>query len=234
MRFFKPGRRFIPIALIALSLSAIVPGGEYRARAGQADDKPADKLVMVLGDSISAEYGLPRGSGWVALLESRLAGMPGDWKVMNASISGETTAGGRTRIAGLLKRHRPALVILELGGNDALRGLDLKTTEANLNYIAELSRASGAGLVVAGMQVPPNYGRRYTEQFAAIFADVAAEHRGELVPFLLAAVAGRRDAFQADGIHPKAEVQDELLDTAWPAIERALAASQPDSSGSRR
>lgn len=179
-------------------------------------------LVLVLGDSLSAEYGLPRGSGWVALLERRIAGSGHRHTVINASVSGETTSGGRSRIAGLLERHRPGIVIVELGGNDALRGLDLTSTERNLREIAQLARRSGARVLMLGMQVPPNYGRRYSDQFAAIFPRVAASEKAALVPFFLEGVANRPDLFQPDRIHPNAAAQPIMLRNVWPTLERML------------
>lgn len=179
-------------------------------------------LVLVLGDSLSAEYGLPRGSGWVALLERRIAASGHRQTVINASVSGETTSGGRSRIAGLLERHRPGIVIVELGGNDALRGLDLTSTERNLREIAQLSRRSGARVLMLGMQVPPNYGRRYSDQFAAIFPRVAASEKAALVPFFLEGVANRPELFQPDRIHPNAAAQPIMLRNVWPTLERML------------
>jgi len=178
--------------------------------------------ILVLGDSLSAEYGLARGSGWVALLEKRLAGLPSRYAVVNASISGETTAGGRTRIPELLERHRPAVVIVELGGNDALRGLDLAATERNLREIVQLSRRAGARVLVLGMKVPPNYGRRYGEAFTAIYERVAKAEQASLVPFFLDGVAQRNELFQADRIHPTAQAQPIMLSNVWPALEKLL------------
>lgn len=178
--------------------------------------------LLVVGDSLSAEYGLPRGSGWVALLEQRLAERGSDAAVFNASISGDTTAGGRARLPALLKQHRPTHVILELGGNDALRGLPLASTEANLRAMARASKAAGARVLVAGMQVPPNYGRRYAADFAALFGRVARDEGTALVPFLLAGVADGPDAdamFQPDRIHPRAEAHPRILDNVWPVLQ---------------
>ncbi len=214
-----PGRRLLNTALaLAISLATIVWVCERPAIAADAPTGASQRTLVVLGDSISAEYGLPRGTGWVALLQKRLP----DWKVVNASISGETTAGGRTRIARLLSKHQPDLLLLELGGNDALRGLDLNSSAANLDKISGLAREQGAQVVVLGMRVPPNYGRAYTEKFAAIFKQTAEQHQAELVPFLLSEIVGGENSFQADGIHPTSQVQETLLNTAWPAIERAL------------
>ena len=176
----------------------------------------------MLGDSLSAEYGLARGTGWVALLERRLASQARPYSVVNASVSGETTAGGRGRIADLLARHRPQVVIVELGGNDALRGLDLARTERNLREIAELSRRADARVLILGMMVPPNYGRQYTEQFAAIFPRVARAEQAAIVPFFLEGVAQRIELFQPDRIHPGAQAQPILLDNVWPALAPLL------------
>jgi acyl-CoA thioesterase-1 len=193
--------------------------GLTRAAPAVAADTP---IVLVLGDSLSAEYGLARGSGWVALLERRLASQDGRYAVVNASISGETTAGGRSRIADLLARHRPHIVIVELGGNDALRGLELGRTERNLREITQLARRAGARVLLLGMRVPPNYGRQYSDQFAAIYQRVARAEKAALVPFFLDGVADRIDLFQSDRIHPTAQAQPMLLDNVWPALSPLL------------
>jgi acyl-CoA thioesterase I len=190
--------------------------------AGAAGSSP---VVLVVGDSLSAEYGLARGSGWVALLEQRLAERKIPARVVNASISGDTTSGGRARLPSLLSRHRPSHVILELGGNDALRGLPLTMTEANLLAMTRAAKAAGARVLIAGMQVPPNYGRRYGEDFAALFARVAKDEGAALVPFLLAGVADGPDAerlFQSDRIHPTAQAHPVILDNVWPVLRPLL------------
>jgi acyl-CoA thioesterase-1 len=179
-------------------------------------------VLLVVGDSLSAEYGLPRGSGWVALLERRLAQSRIAARVVNASISGDTTSGGRARLPALLAQHRPTHVVLELGGNDALRGLPLAMTEANLRAMAQAAKAAGARVLVTGMQVPPNYGKRYGDDFAALFARVAKDEGAALVPFLLAGVADGPDAdaqFQPDRIHPKAEAHPRILDNVWRVLQ---------------
>lgn len=179
-------------------------------------------LLLVVGDSLSAEYGLPRGTGWVALLERRLAQRKSPARVLNASISGDTTSGGRTRLPALLAQHKPTHVLLELGGNDALRGLPLNLTEANLRAMAQAAKAAGARVLIAGMQVPPNYGKRYGEDFVALFARVAKDEGAALVPFLLAGVADAPDAdaqFQPDRIHPRAEAHPRILDNVWPVLQ---------------
>ncbi len=181
----------------------------------------ASPVLLIVGDSLSAEYGLPRGTGWVALLERRLAQQKRSVRVVNASISGDTTSGGRARLPALLAQHKPTHVVLELGGNDALRGLPLAMTEANLRAMAQAAKAAGARVLVAGMQVPPNYGKRYGEDFAALFARVAKDEGAALVPFLLAGVADGPDAeaqFQPDRIHPKAEAHPRILDNVWPVL----------------
>ena len=185
----------------------------------------APATVLVLGDSLSAEYGIARGSGWVALLEQRLAREKIAATVINASVSGDTTSGGRSRLAALLAQHRPTHVLVELGGNDALRGLPLAMTRDNLREMARMAKATGARVLIAGMQVPPNYGRQYGEEFAALFSTVAREQGAILVPFLLAGVADGPDAetmFQADRIHPRAEAHPRILQNVWPALSPLL------------
>jgi acyl-CoA thioesterase-1 len=184
-----------------------------------------DAPLLVLGDSLSAEYGLQRGAGWVALLEQRMARDKLPRAVVNASISGETTSGGRSRLPALLAQHKPGIVIIELGANDALRGLPLKMTQANLQAMAEAAQSAGARIVIVGMQLPPNYGRQYSQDFAALFAEVAAANKAALVPFLLKGVADIPDAarlFQADRIHPNAQAQSRMLDNVWPVLRPLL------------
>jgi len=186
---------------------------------------PKRKTVLVLGDSLSAEYGLARGSGWVALLGERLAREKRPVAVVNASISGDTTAGGRTRLPSLLAQHRPDIVIVELGANDALRGLPLAMTRANLLAMTQAARAAGAAVVLVGMQVPPNYGKTYGDEFAALFGEVAKSEQAGLVPFLLAGVADAPQAeslFQNDRLHPTQAAQAALLDNVWPVLAPLL------------
>lgn len=178
--------------------------------------------ILVLGDSLSAEYGLARGSGWVELLTERLAQNGHRHAVANASISGETTAGGRTRIDSLLARHQPAVVVIELGANDALRGLNLDSTEANLTAMVRAARKAGARPLLLGMMLPPNYGSRYTERFRALFPKVAKAEKAALVPFFLEGVAEDLKYFQADRIHPNEAAQPLLLDNVWPALRKLL------------
>lgn len=181
--------------------------------------------LLVLGDSLSAEYGLRRGSGWVALLEHKLATEKSPVQVVNASVSGDTTSGGRSRLPGLLQQHRPTVVVIELGGNDALRGLSLDLTRDNLSAMAQQARASGAKVLLLGMQMPPNYGARYGKDFAQLFADVAKAERTALVPFFLKGVADGPvplALFQPDRIHPNEKAQPIMLDNVWPALRPLL------------
>ncbi|MFO1220211.1 MAG: arylesterase [Burkholderiaceae bacterium] len=204
-----------------LALAAVGVG--HRARAA------APKRLLVVGDSLSAEYGLARGSGWVALLEHKLRENKLDVQVVNASVSGDTTSGGRSRLAALLAQHKPTHVIVELGGNDALRGLPLQMTRDNLVAMLQACRASGARALLVGMQVPPNYGRSYSDEFAALFAAVAKAEGAALVPFLLAGVADGPDAaalFQPDRIHPNAQAQPIMLANVWPVLKPLLGAAR--------
>ena len=192
------------------------------AAATKAADAP---VILVVGDSLSAEYGLKAGAGWVALLQARLAQQKKPHRVVNASISGDTTAGGRSRLPAALRTHKPAIVILELGGNDALRGLPLSGTRDNLLAMARAAQAAGAKVIVVGMQVPPNYGGTYGREFEGLFAEVAKATRAGLVPFLLKGVADRADAlewFQPDRIHPLARAHPTMLDNVWPALQPLL------------
>jgi acyl-CoA thioesterase-1 len=185
----------------------------------------ARRKLLVVGDSLSAEYGLARGTGWVALLEQRAAARKLAVEIVNASVSGDTTSGGRSRLGALLSQHRPDLVLIELGGNDALRGLPLAITRTNLIEMVRLARGAGARVVLAGMQVPPNYGRQYSTEFASLFAEVAKAEGAALVPFLLKGVADAADAeemFQADRIHPNGQAHPRILDNVWPVLAPLL------------
>jgi acyl-CoA thioesterase-1 len=183
----------------------------------------ASNTVLVLGDSLSAEYGLARGSGWVALLADRVGKENLAASVVNASVSGETTSGGRSRLPALLGQHRPSIVILELGGNDGLRGLPVATTEQNLTAMVAAAQRANAEVLLVGMQIPPNYGRQYTEKFAEMYAKIAKEKRIPLVPFLLEGVADKQQLFQADRIHPIAEAQPLMLENVWKYLKPLLA-----------
>ncbi len=180
------------------------------------------RRLLVLGDSLSAEYGLPRGGGWVALLQRRLAERKLAYEVVNASISGETTSGGRARLPDLLARHTPAIAVIELGGNDALRGLPLVGTEQNLRDMVRAAKAAGARPLLLGMQMPPNYGRVYAEQFAAVYRRVADAEKVPLVPFFLDGFGDKIEYFQPDRIHPAEKAQPLMLDNVWPTLSRML------------
>lgn len=180
------------------------------------------RTVLVMGDSLSAAYGLAPAQGWVALTADKLAKARPGWKVVNASISGETTAGGASRIAAELQRHRPAVVVIELGANDGLRGLPLAQTRANLDRMVKASRAAGAKVLLIGMRMPPNYGPEYTRGFEENYRVLAAQHKAALLPFLLEPIALDRNAYQADNLHPTAAAQPRLRDHVWKALEPLL------------
>ncbi len=208
-------RHFIRFALLAATAGLIAP-------LAHAADPPK---VLVVGDSLSAEYGLARGTGWVALLAQKLQADKLAAQAVNASISGDTTAGGRARLPALLKAHQPAVVVIELGSNDALRGLSLAMTEANLSAMTQAAQKAGAKVLLVGMQMPPNYGAAYGKQFSDLFAKVARADNAALVPFMLKGVADRADAlklFQADRIHPTAEAHPTILANIWPALRKLL------------
>ena len=192
---------------------------------GNGKGKGATQTILVLGDSLSAEYGLRRGTGWVALLQARLLANSVPARVVNASISGDTTSGGRSRLAALLAQHAPSHVIIELGGNDALRGLPLQMTQDNLDGMTRRAQQAGAKVLLVGMQVPPNYGSDYANRFAGLFEQVARSHKAGLVPFLLKGVADGDDPtrlFQSDRIHPTAQAQPLMLDNVWPELKKQL------------
>lgn len=189
-----------------------------------AQTKSTVATILVLGDSLSAEYGLARGTGWVRLLEQRLqARAAGKYTVVNASISGETTSGGLTRLPQLLATHRPAIVIIGLGANDGLRGLSLDAMRSNLKSMADAARGAGARVLLVGIRVPPNYGRDYAERFFVSFADIAKQTRSALAPFLLDHIAEDLSMFQADRIHPNEKAQARMLDNVWPHLLPLLA-----------
>lgn len=177
--------------------------------------------ILVLGDSLSAEYGLTRGEGWVALLQQKLRDEKMTATVTNASISGETTSGGRTRLPALLKKVQPSIVVIELGGNDALRGLPLNGTLDNLRAMVKVAQASGAKVVLLGMQMPPNYGQKYAQNFEQLYKDVSQNLHTALVPAFLKGVADASDPialFQEDRIHPTAKAQPIMLRNVWPVL----------------
>lgn len=176
------------------------------------------KTMVVLGDSISAAFGLAQGEGWVSLLSSRLAEQSLDWQLVNASISGETTQGGVQRLPSLLEQHTPSILLIELGGNDALRGTPLGSISQNLEKLVTMGQESGAKVLLFGMQIPPNYGPLYANRFAALFDQVAEQKGVSLVGRFLEEVAVQPDKMQSDGIHPNAEAQPLLLDRVWPVL----------------
>jgi acyl-CoA thioesterase-1 len=185
---------------------------------------PSTNRILVVGDSLSSEYGITRGTGWVNLLKQSLTSAQIDTDLLNASISGDTTSGGVTRLKRLLDKHHPSLVIIELGGNDALRGLPLDLTRKNLNIMASQARSSGAQVVIVGMQIPPNYGREYTTGFKDMFETVAKQHGASLVPFLLEGVAANPKYLQADNLHPNELAQPQMmrnvLEVILPLVKR--------------
>jgi len=208
--------------VLASALCALAAAGFSGLTLAQA---PADPVVLVVGDSLSAEYGLKRGTGWVALLEERLKQEKVRVRVVNASISGDTTSGGRSRLATLLKQHQPAVVVIELGGNDALRGLPLNMTRDNLATMARLSREAGAKVLLLGMEMPPNYGAKYGQEFREVFTTVAKAENTALVPFFLKGVADTKDPtalFQQDRIHPNESAQPTMLGNVWPELRKLL------------
>ena len=174
--------------------------------------------ILVMGDSLSAEYGLQRGSGWVRLFQDRLQKEGSSWTVFNASISGETTAGGKTRLPTLLEQKKPRIVFIELGANDALRGLSINETEKNLRAMIERSNKSGAKVLLFGMQIPPNYGQDYTKQFRDLYPKLARSEGVELLPFFMSGVTSNKDLFQADNIHPNEKAQSLLYKNVWGAM----------------
>jgi acyl-CoA thioesterase I len=178
--------------------------------------------ILVFGDSLSAAYGISPEQGWVALLTQRLHQQGYGYQIVNASVSGETTSGGVERLPRALELHHPQLVILELGGNDGLRGLPLGATKANLARMVDLSTQAGARVLLVGMRIPPNYGPRYTEEFARMYPDVASQYHLPLVPFLLEKVALNPARMQEDSVHPNASGEPPVLDNVWPYLQPLL------------
>lgn len=172
-------------------------------------------VVLVLGDSLSAEYGIPRGTGWVRMLEEQLIKDKSPWTVFNASISGETSSGGLTRLPNLLSQKKPGIVVIELGANDALRGLAVSQTEKNLRKMIQISKQSGAKVLLCGIQIPSNYGQTYTIQFKQLYPQLANQEGIELLPFFLEGVATKPELFQPDRLHPNAEAQSIIFKNIW-------------------
>ena len=175
----------------------------------------AQPVILVWGDSLSAGYGLPQGTGWVDLLQQKLATEKRNYRIVNGSISGETTLGGRNRLDAALRAHQPRVVIIGLGANDGLRGQSIESMGDNLGAMTRSAQAAGARVLLIGMRMPPNYGPQYTQKFHTAFAEVAKAWKVPLVPFLLEGFAGQRDMFQSDGIHPTQAAQPLMLDTVW-------------------
>lgn len=206
------------LGLVGLALGPLVQEGVH---AGTAQRQP---VILVLGDSLSAGYGVAVDSTWVALLQRRLASQGYDYRVVNASVSGETTGGARSRLPRALELHRPQVVVLELGGNDGLRGLPLRQVRENLESLIGQAQATGAKVVLVGMRMPPNYGAAYADQFHALYGELARKYRTPLVAFFLEGVAVDERLMQADGIHPNAQAQPRLLENLWPALKSTLQA----------
>ena len=206
-------QRGVTALLLALALPTVV--------AAAAEPAPVRK-VLVMGDSLSAAYGLAPSQGWVALTDQRLQARHPGWRIANASVSGETTAGGASRIAGELARHKPAVVVIELGANDGLRGLPLAQTRANLERMIVAAKDAGARVLLLGMRMPPNFGPQYTQGFERNYSDLAKAHGTALLPFLLEPIATDRSAFQSDNLHPVAAAQPKLRDHVWPALAPLL------------
>lgn len=204
--------RSIGVLLISLLLACA------RTQAADADSG----TLLVFGDSLSAGYGLTTGQGWVSLLQQRLASKGYGLRVVNASVSGETTSGGRARLARALAQHKPAIIILELGANDGLRGLPLRTAQDNLAAMIDAARTTGARVLLVGVQLPPNYGTAYTSRFREMYAELARQHHVGLVPFLMDGVALDTRLMQADGLHPNAAGQPRLLDNIWAPLQPLL------------
>jgi acyl-CoA thioesterase-1 len=209
------------IAILVLCVAALIAGGAHAAAA------PAQPpTILVLGDSLSAAYGIRVEQGWVALLQARLRAKGYGHRVINASSSGETTGGALSRLPRALATHRPTVVIVELGGNDGLRGLPVADVRRNLDSIIRSSQQAGAGILLLGMKIPPNYGAAYTQAFQALFDELAKQHRVPSVPFFLQGIATDDNLFLDDGIHPAAAAQPLLLDAVWPQLVPLLKASR--------
>jgi acyl-CoA thioesterase-1 len=184
----------------------------------------APKTVLVLGDSLSAEYGLSRGTGWVALAEQKLKQNNIDAVVVNASVSGETTSGGRSRLPALLTKYKPDLVVIELGANDGLRGLPVPAAEANLRAMSDAATKADAKVMLIGMRMPPNYGRDYADKFFAMYGTLSKDIKAPLVPFMLDGVADKPQLFQPDRLHPLAEAHPTILANIWPTLQKTIKA----------
>ncbi len=202
------------LLLTSLSLSAPLP-----LSLAKADTKVQLPTLLVWGDSLSAAYGIPVEKGWVSLLQTRLEDQA---NVLNASISGETTQGGAVRLAAALDKHKPNILLIELGGNDGLRGIRTDIMQKNMAAMIEIAQKQGIKVGLLGIKIPPNYGKRYTEQFEKVFSDLADQYQLSFVPFILEGIASDYDLMQADGIHPNVEAQKRLLDNIMPVVKVVL------------
>ena len=207
---------------LALLLLVALFARPAAAQSAQAAPAKSMRTVLVMGDSLSAAYGLAPSQGWVSLTADRIGKTKPGWRVVNASISGETTAGGAARIAAELQRHKPAVVVIALGANDGLRGLPLAQTRANLEKMIKAAQASKAKVLLVGMRMPPNYGPDYTRGFEQNFSALSKQYRTALLPFLLQPIALDRNAYQADNLHPVASAQPKLRDHVWTVLEPLL------------
>ena len=214
------GSKCSVVAFVVLFLAILAQAGVATVLA--ASLPPPAKTVLVLGDSLSAGYGLDASQGWVSLTAQRMTTRKPDWRVINASISGETTAGGAARVVQAVATHRPAVVVIELGANDGLRGLPLRETRRNLAYMIGAAQGVQAKVLLVGMRLPPNYGADYTQAFEGIYRDLVARFDTAFLPFLLAPIMRDAEAFQADNMHPTAAVQPLLRDHVWTALEPML------------
>lgn len=214
----------VPVASVTCLLKCVtsIAGGwvlvGFMAMMGSANAANTAPVILVLGDSLSAEYGIKRGSGWVNLVSERLKQEKFPWQVVNASVSGETTSGGIARLPGLLRQHSPWVVVIALGANDGLRGFALNVTRKNLWGMADMAQKAGAKVLLIGMELPPNFGPQYTRDFARLFRELAQQRKTALVPFLLDGIAQDLSYFQDDRIHPNERAQPRLFNNVWPAL----------------
>jgi acyl-CoA thioesterase-1 len=225
MSLFKPLPRLVCLFTMWLLAAMATPAHAETTpatAASKAQASPERPVILVLGDSLSAAYGLDAQSGWVALLQARLDREGRRYRVANASVSGETTAGGLARLPSALERHKPAIVLIELGANDGLRALPLKAMQDNLRKLVDLSLAAGARVMIFEMRIPTNYGPAYTDGFLRSFQQVASDRKVALLPFFLLPLVGVPGAFQDDGLHPSAESQPKMLDAVWTGLKSLL------------
>lgn len=220
MNSFSQYRRRISIGVLALSIWPVFTQANTQ---NNQHANPSHQRILIVGDSLSAEYGLKRGSGWVELLKGALASTYPQVEIINASISGDTTSGGRSRLKTLLNRSKPDIVLIELGANDALRGLPLEMTQSNLMAMLEMVKEAGARPIIAGMQIPPNYGREYTTAFKELFENLAKKEQAALIPFFLEGIAENPAMFQADTIHPNEQAQPTLMENVRKVLGPMLA-----------